>query len=152
MLQRLATSLRFRLVARQSKIERQAGAIPYVVVDGQIAVLLITSRSGRWIFPKGRLISGLQPHETALREAREEAGIEGVVSDKPLGRWRTLKRRGVRLSPLEVDLYPMRVTQQFDTWEEQSERKRHWASLREAQRVLSDSRLADIAMKLKELD
>jgi 8-oxo-dGTP pyrophosphatase MutT (NUDIX family) len=152
MLQRLATSLRFRLVARQSKIERQAGAIPYVVVDGQIAVLLITSRSGRWILPKGRLISGLQPHETALREAREEAGIEGVVSDKPLGRWRTLKWRGVRLLPLEVDLYPMRVTQQFDAWEEQSERKRHWAGLREAQRVLSDSRLADIAMKLKELD
>lgn len=152
MLQRLATSLRFRLVARQSKIERQAGAIPYAVVDGQIAVLLITSRSGRWIFPKGRLISGLQPHETALREAREEAGVEGVISNKPLGRWRTLKRRGVRLLPLEVDLYPLNVTEQFDAWEEQSERKRHWASLREAQRVLTDSRLADIAMKLKELD
>lgn len=152
MLQRLVTSLRFRLVARQSEIERQAGSIPYAVVNGQIAVLLVTSRrSGRWIFPKGRLMSGLQAHETAALEAQEEAGVEGVVSPTPLGLWRTIKRRGVRLSPLEVDMFPLRVTQQFDTWEEQTERRRHWASLREAQRLIADSHLADIALKLREI-
>ncbi len=47
MLQRIATSLRFRFVARQSEIERQASAIPYAVIDGQVAVLLITSARAR---------------------------------------------------------------------------------------------------------
>ncbi|MBX3446538.1 MAG: NUDIX hydrolase [Parvibaculaceae bacterium] len=151
MLQRLATSLRFRFVARQSEIERQAGAIPYAVIDGQVAVLLVTSRrSGRWIFPKGGLMEGLTPHEAAAREALEEAGVEGEVRDMPLGAWRTIKRRGVRVTPIEVDMYPLLVTRQHEAWEERSQRRRHWAGLREAQQLLSDPHLADLAMMLKE--
>lgn len=152
MLQRLATSLRFRFVAGQSEIERQAGAIPYAVVDGQVAVLLVTSRrTGRWIFPKGGLMEGLAAHEAAAREAFEEAGVEGEVRDVPLGAWRTIKRRGVRVTPIEVEMFPLRVTRQLDNWEEQSQRRRHWAGLREARQLLRDPYLADLAMKLREL-
>jgi len=152
MLQRIATSLRFRFVARQSEIERQAGAIPYSLVDGQVAVLLITSRrTGRWIFPKGGLMEGLDPHEAAAQEALEEAGVEGVVGDMPLGAWRTIKRRGVRVKPIEVDMYPLRVTQQHDTWEEQAQRRRHWAGLREARQLRSEPYLADLARMLRNL-
>ncbi len=152
MLQRLATSLRFRFVARQSEIERQAGAIPYAVIDGQVAVLLVTSRrTGRWIFPKGGLMQGLAAHEAAAREALEEAGVEGEVGATPLGAWRTIKRRGVRVTPIEVDMFPLRVTRQLDSWEEQSQRRRHWAGLREAQQLLRDPYLADLAMMLREM-
>lgn len=151
MLQRFATSLRFRFVARQSAIERQAGVIPYAVIDGKVAVLLITSRrTGRWIFPKGGLMEGLDPHDAAAQEALEEAGVEGIVGAEPLGAWRTIKRRGVRVKPIEVDMYPLRVTQQHETWEEQTQRRRHWAGLREARKLLYDPYLADIAMKLKD--
>lgn len=150
MLQRLATSLRFRFVARQSAIERQAGAIPYAIVDGQLAVLLVTSRrTGRWVFPKGGLMEGLDPHEAAAQEALEEAGVEGIVAGQPLGVWRTIKRRGVTVKPIEVDMYPLRVTQQHETWEEQHERRRHWAGLREARTLLYDPYLADLAAMLK---
>ena len=152
MLQRLVTSVRFRFVARQSSIERQAGAIPYSLVDGQVAVLLITSRrTGRWIFPKGGLMEGLDPHDAAAQEALEEAGVEGIVGDQPLGSWRTIKRRGVRVKPIEVDMYPLRVTQQHETWEEQTERRRHWAGLREARQLLYDPHLADLAMMLRDV-
>lgn len=152
MLQRIATSLRFRFVARQSAIERQAGAIPYALVDGQVAVLLITSRrTGRWIFPKGGLMEGLDPHEAAAQEALEEAGVQGIVGDQPLGAWRTIKRRGVRVKPIEVDMYPLLVTQQHETWEEQHQRRRHWAGVREARKLLSDPRLGDLVMMLRDL-
>ena len=152
MLQRLVTSLRFRFVAHQSEIERQAGAIPYAVAGRQVAVLLVTSRrTGRWIFPKGGLMEGLLPHESAAREALEEAGVEGEVLDTPLGTWRTIKRRGVRVKPIEVDMFPLRVTRQLDNWEEQSQRRRHWAGLREAQQLLRDPYLADLAMMLRDL-
>lgn len=152
MLQRLATSLRFRFVARQSEIERQAGAIPYAIVEGQVAVLLVTSRrSGRWIFPKGGLMEGLSAPEAAAQEALEEAGVEGVVGAMPLGAWRTIKRRGVRVTPIEVDMFPLRVTRQLDNWEEQSQRRRHWAGLREARQLLKDPGLADLAMMLHEM-
>ncbi|PKP77067.1 MAG: hypothetical protein CVT81_11535 [Alphaproteobacteria bacterium HGW-Alphaproteobacteria-3] len=152
MFERLATSLRFRFVARQSAIERQAGAIPYTIVDGQLAVLLVTSRrTGRWVFPKGGLMEGLDPHEAAAQEALEEAGVEGIVGDRPLGVWRTIKRRGVSVKPIEVGMYPLRVTQQHETWEEQHERRRHWAGLREARQLLYDPHLADLAAMLRDL-
>ncbi|MDP1627494.1 NUDIX hydrolase [Parvibaculum sp.] len=151
MLERLATKLRFRFVARQSAIERQAGAIPYSLVDGQVAVLLVTSRrTGRWVFPKGGLMEGLDPHEAAAQEALEEAGVQGVVADRPLGVWRTIKRRGVIVKPIEVDMYPLLVTLQHETWEEQHERRRHWAGLREARQLLYDPYLADLAMMLRD--
>lgn len=151
MLERLATSLRFRFVARQSTIERQAGAIPYSVIDGQVAVLLVTSRrTGRWIFPKGGLMEGLTAHETAAQEALEEAGVEGTVTDVPLGSWRTIKRRGVHVTPIEVDMFPLLVTRQHEEWIEKEQRRRHWAGLREARRLLYDPYLADLAMMLRD--
>ncbi len=151
MLERLATTLPFRFVARQSVIERQAGAIPYSLVDGQVAVLLVTSRrTGRWIFPKGGLMSGLTAHETAALEALEEAGVEGTIADVPLGSWRTIKRRGVRVTPIEVDMFPLLVTRQHEEWIEKEQRRRHWAGLREARQLLYDPYLADLAALLRD--
>ena len=96
-------------------------------------------------------MEGLDPHEAAAQEALEEAGVEGIVAGQPLGVWRTIKRRGVSVKPIEVDMYPLRVTQQHETWEEQHERRRHWAGLREARQLLYDPRLADLAAMLKDL-
>jgi 8-oxo-dGTP pyrophosphatase MutT (NUDIX family) len=60
----------------------QAGAI--VVRAGKTAprVLLVTARRNprNWIFPKGHIEKGESRKDAAVREAREEAGIDGVVS------------------------------------------------------------------------
>lgn len=128
---------------------KQAGAIPYAVVQGQVVFLLVTSRgSGRWIFPKGEPIEGLEPWQTAAQEALEEAGIEGEVDSHPLGRYRTMKTLAFRRKVVEVDMYPLRVTRQLDDWPEKKYRHRHWAILPEARRLLSEAPLADLAMKL----
>lgn len=127
----------------------QVAAMPYTVIEGRVAFLLITSRrSGRWIFPKGSPIEGLQPWQTAAQEALEEAGVEGVVEQRPIGSYRTIKKGGLRRSVVEVDLYPMRVTRQLDEWQEKESRHRHWVLLPEAKRLLSDPVLADLAVKL----
>jgi 8-oxo-dGTP pyrophosphatase MutT (NUDIX family) len=66
-----------------AKIE-QAGAI--VVRPGKSGprILLVTARRNpnNWIFPKGHVESGETLKAAALREAREEAGVEGKVAAK----------------------------------------------------------------------
>jgi 8-oxo-dGTP pyrophosphatase MutT (NUDIX family) len=60
---------------------KQAGAI--IVRAGKTGprILLVTARRNpnNWIFPKGHVESGETLKAAAVREAREEAGIEGKV-------------------------------------------------------------------------
>jgi len=122
---------------------------PYTVVDGQVVFLLVTSRgTGRWIFPKGDPMDGLAPYETAAQEAMEEAGIEGEVDPTPIGTYRAFKTLPFRRKIIHVEMYPLRVTRQSDEWPEKGRRHRHWAILPEAKRLLSDARVADLAVKL----
>ncbi|MEX2249902.1 MAG: NUDIX hydrolase [Parvibaculum sp.] len=151
MLRRFILSLRYTLRRHApSAPQRQVGAIPYAVIDGKVAVLLVTSRrTGRWIFPKGSLIDGLTPAEAAAREAFEEAGVEGEIAAAPLGAYSGYKRRGLRPLPIEVDLYPLRVATQHEDWPEKNERRRHWASLTEARKLLAEPRLVELALMLR---
>lgn len=127
---------------------RQAGALPYAIVDGRMAFLLITSRrSGKWIFPKGAIEPDMTPWASAALEAMEEAGVTGEISSSPIGSYRTgTGPDAARLA--DVDLYPLKVTQQHDIWREQNERMRHWVTLPEAKRLLADRSLARLAARL----
>ncbi len=130
---------------------RQAGAIPYAVVEGQVVFLLITSRgSGRWIFPKGEPMEGLEPWDAAAQEALEEAGVVGEVDPRPIGNYRTFKTLAIRRKIVDVEMYPLRVTRQLDDWAEKGLRHRHWAILPETKRLLSDPRLAELAVRLSQ--
>ena len=64
----------------------QSGAVPYRMTDKGVRFLLVTSRrTGRWLFPKGGLMPGLEAWDSAAQEALEAAGVEGVVSCAALG-------------------------------------------------------------------
>jgi len=52
--------------------EQSAGGI---VVRGD-EVLMIRDRYGRWTFPKGHIEAGETPREAAVREVREETGVQ----------------------------------------------------------------------------
>lgn len=126
----------------------QYGALPYTVIDGQLVILLITSRGrGKWIFPKGGQIEGLTPWESAAREAYEEAGVEGEIDQTPIGSY-FLPVTAERPAPVEVRIFPMRVTGQRDDWKEMGQRYRHWAVLPEARRLITHEGLADLATAL----
>jgi 8-oxo-dGTP pyrophosphatase MutT (NUDIX family) len=139
-----------RFAARSAELSpvRQAGAIPYTLVEGRVVFLLVTSRrSGRWIFPKGAPIDGLAPWQVAAREAYEEAGIEGEVETVSIGSYRTLKRT-IPPASIDVDMYPLRMVRQLDDWPERGKRHRHWVILPEAKRLLSEPKLAAMAVEL----
>ncbi|BBM87973.1 NUDIX hydrolase [Candidatus Uabimicrobium amorphum] len=108
---------------------QQACAIPYRMEDKAIYFCLITSRNhGDWIFPKGCIDGEETPQETALKEANEEAGLEGeIVTD--LGAFTYHKRGFDLLTSVQL----MRVTHCKNTWLE-LDRKRCWVSSSKAQK------------------
>jgi len=113
-----------------------------------MAFLLITSRrSGKWIFPKGAIEPKMAPWESAALEAQEEAGVVGEISREIIGSYRT-GAGGDNVGLVDVDLYPLKVTQQFDDYKEKGQRMRHWATLSEARRLLADPSLGRLAVTL----
>jgi 8-oxo-dGTP pyrophosphatase MutT (NUDIX family) len=128
---------------------RQSGALPYSVVEGRVVFLLITSRrTGRWIFPKGDIEPDMTPRDSAALEALEEAGVSGEIGTEPVGSYRSSASTDGS-SLVDVDLYPLRVDTQLDVWKEMDQRLRHWAVLPEARRLLNDSALSRLAVKLQ---
>ena len=67
---------------RKAPTIQQAGAIIVRQGKNEPRVLVVTARSnpGTWIFPKGHVESGETRREAAVREAHEEAGVEGKVA------------------------------------------------------------------------
>ena len=126
-------------VPRTERAERrQVAALPWRRGADGVEILLITSReTRRWVTPKGGRMSGKTDAEAAAQEALEEAGVEGTVSDRPLGRFRylkVLKRRAPRWCV--VDLYGLEVAVEHPDWQERTERERVWLPRAEAaQRV-----------------
>jgi len=68
---------------RVPRIE-QSGAIVVRAEKSAPRILLVTARRNpdNWIFPKGHIEAGETRKAAAVREAREEAGIDGKVADR----------------------------------------------------------------------
>jgi phosphohistidine phosphatase len=102
---------------------RQACAVPYRWRGGELEFCLVTSsRKGRWGFPKGIVDPGESLRQTAIKEAREEAGLRGRVEGRLLGHY-TYSKWGCTLT---VAAYLMRVVHESETWEEARWRQRRW--------------------------
>jgi len=124
---------------------RQPGVIPCRVVNEEIEVLLITSRSGkRWIIPKGVVEPGMSPAESAAKEALEEAGVEGEISAAPSGEYEYPKWGGV----CKVEVYLLKVTTIHPEWPEKYFRERRWVSAEEAARLVREPELKNLFLAL----
>jgi phosphohistidine phosphatase len=120
---------------QQGQYIAQAAAIPFRVnAEGKgksrrVEVLLIRRRDkSKWGIPKGLVDAGFTHRQAAANEAREEAGIKGVVSNKALGSFTYEKFGGTCL----VEVYPMRVTAVLPHWDEEGYRVRQWFEIRDA--------------------
>ena len=76
------------LRALQSQKQRQqVAAVCYRLGRRGIEFLLVQTRGGRWIFPKGGAESGLTLAQSAALEAIEEAGVHGRIEQIPFTRY-----------------------------------------------------------------
>ena len=69
------------------KKRRQVAAVCYRVQESGIEFLLVQTRDGRWIFPKGGVEPGLTHAQSAALEAVEEAGVHGRIEELPFARY-----------------------------------------------------------------
>jgi 8-oxo-dGTP pyrophosphatase MutT (NUDIX family) len=117
-----------------------AGAVAYRTRGGEAEFLLVTSQRGRWIFPKGRIEAGSTPEATAVRETREEAGIEGKLHPKALGVYRDKKSDDA----YNVKMYLLEYKDNCDVWEERKFRSRKWCTYEQAVELIRKAQVLNI--------
>ncbi len=120
-------------------------AVPKHETFPEIEVLLITSRKRKhWIIPKGVVEPGMLPQTSAAKEAFEEAGIAGNVSDHAIGMYRREKWQGT----CTVEVFLLEVTTVFDEWPERAIRDREWMGIEEAIRRIREEHLQNLFRKV----
>ena len=62
-------------MSEELRYEKSCGAVVYCQKGNEIMYLLACERSGYWVFPKGHMEAGESEHDTALREVKEETGL-----------------------------------------------------------------------------
>lgn len=124
----------------------QVAALCWRMHKGVVQVVLITSReTGRWVIPKGWPVAGLKPCAAAAREAWEEAGVIGRVSDQPLGEYLYDKVKSpVLATRCAVAVFPLRVEALKRRFPEASERLRRWFNAAQAADLVAEPELAQL--------
>lgn len=111
----------------------QSAVIPWRRQHRGIEVLLVTTaRRRRWIIPKGVIEPGMGARASARKEALEEAGIDGIVSDERIGEYVYRKWNGM----CRVQVFSMQVTDVHEHWDEEHVRRRRWVPLRQAKELV----------------
>jgi phosphohistidine phosphatase len=127
----------------------QSSVIPYRLRKGKPEILVIASSKGNHlVVPKGIKDPGLTLREAAVKEAWEEAGIEGEVAPDILGEYH-FKKWGAACA---VKVYPMKVTRIIpeDEWEERH-RGRTWMSPGKAAKRLKRKQLRPLVKSLEKM-
>ena len=68
-------------MSEELQYEKSCGAVVYCQTDNDIKYLLVCEHGGYWVFPKGHMEAGESEHETALREVKEETGLDVTFVD-----------------------------------------------------------------------
>ena len=117
------------MAGKPAWLYRQSAVIPFLENDGVMKVVLVTSNSsGHWIIPKGIIEKNMTPGESAAKEAFEEAGVTGKVSEEMISVYNYEKWGGI----CHVQVFPLEVLEVLETWEEMNCRNRKIVDVLEA--------------------
>jgi 8-oxo-dGTP pyrophosphatase MutT (NUDIX family) len=121
----------------------QVGALCWRRSAKGLRILLITSRdTGRWVIPKGWPMRRRSESEAAAREAYEEAGLQGTVSERSIGIYTYLKRIGSRHQTCVVRVFPLEAQQMLREYPETGQRHSKWFAPDKAARRVDEAELA----------
>lgn len=118
----------------------QVCVVPYRPRGDGHEFCLITSHSGRWIFPKGNIDPGKTAEQAALQECLEEAGLGGYVVGK-LTEYSYTKMGRYTMTVLAL---LFEITNVEDAWEEDHVRQRRWLPADEVRGVLETENLKEV--------
>jgi len=124
----------------------RSAAIPIIRDDQGIKVVLVTTKPNKknWIFPKGQIEMGMTAQASAAKEALEEAGVVGEVSNVVFDDYQQHKWGG----QTQVKVYLLSVTALLDRWQDMRERDRRIFSLDEALDIIHQPQ-KQVLIKLK---
>lgn len=129
------------MAQKTSKVLQQSGVIPYRIIEGKLEILLITTRKRQgWVIPKGGLCKGMSPHDSAAKEAWEEAGVLGRVTTEKLGNYQYRKRGNI----YRVNLFLLPVEEILEDWPEATARERKWLEVNQAAELVKENSLKRI--------
>ena len=115
----------------------QSAVIPFKTSKGKTEILLIRSRKDKkWIIPKGIIENSLPAAQSAVKEAYEEAGIQGNLLNDKMWNYKYSKWEGI----CQVKVYLLEVTEMLKTWPENF-RKRRWFTIDKALEKISNKDL-----------
>lgn len=137
---------RVRRLFGKTPCRLQVAALPWRKAERGVEIMLITSRdTGRWVLPKGWPEPAEEFSLAAAREADEEAGLSGTVSQREAGRYFYAKRlsSGEEV-PCEVMVFPLEVDYVAEKWKEKRKRTRKWVTPAEAARMLNEPDLCKL--------
>lgn len=125
---------------------RQVAALPWRGEGEALRILLVSSReTRRWVIPKGWPMKGKTDFAAAAQEAYEEAGLDGVIAEKPAGEYEYLKRLKSGAAKLvKVDVFPLQVTGEHLNWPEKGQRTLQWMTPVEAALAVQEPDLRDL--------
>lgn len=130
--------------------KKQVAALPVRRTrGGSLRVLLVTSReTRRMVIPKGWPWRGFKDSRAAAEEAREEAGILGKTSKKPIGSYTYSKRLPAGDVPVRVKVFLLEVEEELPNWPESEERQRLWLTPAKAAAAVDEPELAALILML----
>jgi 8-oxo-dGTP pyrophosphatase MutT (NUDIX family) len=129
------------------RLRQQVAAICYRQGKSGVEFLLVKTKSGRWIFPKGGVEPGLTHAQSAAIEAVEEAGVHGRIEELSFARYKHLKAGDDGHQHPEVRAHLCEVTLLESPKE--PDRCPTWFSTEKAKQRLRKRRTAEFAAELQ---
>ncbi|MBQ5782473.1 MAG: NUDIX domain-containing protein [Oscillospiraceae bacterium] len=100
------------------KKEKSCGALVFYLKDNKEQVLLIKhSNSGHWSFPKGHVEAGETEVQTAVREIKEETGVDVDIDT----RFREVVTYSPKKDVIKDVIYFFAVAKGYETQKQESE-------------------------------
>ena len=136
----------------RARIERSAGGVVVRVLGGEPHILVIRDPYQNWGLPKGHLENGERSGEAAVREVREETGLEDLVLGQELASIDWYFRAGGKLIHKFCAFYLM-TSEHGDPKPEEAEGITEcvWLPLPEAAARISSDNARDVVTVAREV-